>query len=297
MAVFWYILVPLAGTALIRRGWHIFRRRFVDLSLKPILDYKTAHCTSDCTSDLSGAIEYRFTGIFESLTDENIIWLKNDDLTVPVDLKGAKTFLLPNNPDEGTLEKINWNKLSILSGESKVFVGGSLVCKNNRLIFSSTPGNPLVILLYEGSDDTLVIRTIKGSRHKTRTRNTITPYSFILGAFSQAMMAVYLLNYPARRSAMITAFIALFGPFIPFIPPGVIFSLIYQRLWWYARINHAQKDISALPGGQNELVKHYSRKAWVFEILSWLVFSAGIIINLFFIIKLLSVTGALNILP
>ncbi|MDR0475971.1 MAG: hypothetical protein LBH43_20185 [Treponema sp.] len=376
--------MPLAGSFKIRQGWRNFRRRFSELRFKPVLNYEAVRETDSKEEiGLHSDTEYRFTGTFE-FAEDNILWVRNDELTIPVDLKGAKAYLLPNDPDEDIPEKIRWNQLSILSGEVRIYVGGTLALRDKRRIFASSPGSPLLIILYEGSDHTLTTRTIKGGRYKNKYWNFITPYAHIMGAFSQIIMAVYLFDRPARRNAMIAAFIALFAPIIPLIPPGILFAMLYRRLWWRARLCRAYRDLArllffytpknetgagptalnekgiklpdgefygmkqydtlppafyekgfpfiipetekkkgdkwhvfgirddkknegflsapadpltvygAIPGEPEILSKRYAVRAWSLEILSWIVFAAGLAINLAFIRAVLFMTGVFS---
>jgi hypothetical protein len=168
---------------------------------------------------------------------------------------------------------------------------------------------------------------------------------------------------------VISALIALFTPFFPWIPPCVFFAIPYRRLWWKARIFRAYRDLvrlprgyisgdgrGSLPGGEPYIEKQYdtlpevfyerkipfiipagekrtagrwhvfgvpagtgekaadfpgepadpfavygilpgesealawrySRKAYTMEVISWLLLLAGIGLNVFFILMILS---------
>jgi hypothetical protein len=87
LAVFWYGMVPVAGAFSLRRAWRTFRRFFNELRQKPYLDY-AAYCRGE------GGV-YRFIGGFESVTDGHTLWIRGDELTVPVALNGAQTYVLP----------------------------------------------------------------------------------------------------------------------------------------------------------------------------------------------------------
>ena len=368
LAFIWYILVPLAGAFKIRRNWRKFRRRFNDLRFKPFLDYETAAGNDDR--------EFHFTGTFESINEGSILWIKNNELTIPVDLNGSKAFLLPNNLEDDLPVKIQWNRLPILSGNIRIFVGGTLTTKDNRRIFASVPGNPLMIILHEGTDSlsadrSLTLKTIKSGRYINKYWNFITPFSHIMGAFSQIVMTVYLFDHYTRRPALIASIFAMLGPIIPLIPPGVFFAMIYRRLWWHARLYRAYRDLAklpvdllpdkktaaqlpngelytmkvfdalpswffdkkfpfiipenekkiknkwhifgcikngedenvlsepaepmtlygAFPGKPESMAFNFSVKSWLLEILAWIVFTASMILNVFFIRAILFATG------
>ncbi|GHV11437.1 hypothetical protein FACS189491_02660 [Spirochaetia bacterium] len=137
LVVFFYGLVPVAGALVSRRSWRIFRRRFDDLRLRPLLDY-------GIYSHTEGGI-YRFTGGFESVTDGHTLWIRSDDLTIPVALSGAQTYMLPMqegggvfDPSEEAPERIRWDRVSTLTEGAKVFVGGALLLRDKRWTFVST---------------------------------------------------------------------------------------------------------------------------------------------------------------
>ncbi|MDR1301328.1 MAG: hypothetical protein LBK43_02520 [Treponema sp.] len=233
-----------------RHGWRLFRQRFDDLRLKPILDYEVyRHITEE-----GGC--YRFIGGFES-TDGYTLWIRSENLTIPVNLAGAHTYLLPMtkggvipesfDPSEEIPERIRWNQVSSLAEGAKVFVGGNLVFQDERWTFVSTPEHPLLLIFYDGLDRALTIRTIRAGRNRNEYWNPLTPYAFILGAFSLLLIAAYFLPRPAFRLTGITAFILLFTPLFPLIPPGILCTVLYRRLWWRARIFRAYRDLARLP--------------------------------------------------
>jgi hypothetical protein len=247
LVLFWYALVPIIGAFISRRRWRVFRRRFDDLRLRPLLDY--AACTS------AGG-EFRFTGGFESATGDHILWIRSRDLTIPVDLRGAQTYVLPSpeqensrgfDPGEEAPERIRWGRISALAEGVKVFVGGALVFREGRPIFVSSAENPLLVIFYDGPDRRLTLRVIRAGRHKNEYFNPLTFYGLILGAFSLIVMAVSYIPRPGFRLTMITAFVALFTPLLPLIPPGLLFTMPYRRLWWRARIFRAYRDLARLP--------------------------------------------------
>jgi hypothetical protein len=248
----WCALVPVAGAFLMRRSWRNFRRRFDALCLRPILDYAACQSTPP-----EGGL-YRFTGGFESLTDGQTLWIRSDILTIPIALKGAHIYMLPlpeggsESPlsfdlGEESPTRIRWDRISTLTEGAKVFVGGLLVPLEDRWTFVSTKETPLLVIFYDGPDTALATRAIRTGRHRNEYWNPITPYGFILNAFSQISIAAFFLPRPAFRLTVITAFIALFAPILPLLPPGVLLTVLYRRLWWRARIFRAYRDLARLP--------------------------------------------------
>ena len=262
------------GAFVDRRSWRIFRRRFNDLRLKPILDY--AAYTAGTQSGNGGI--YRFIGGFESVTEGHTLWIRSDDMTIPVSLAGAQTYVLPVadtvweaaqeaaqtaapprfptnygrapegfDPGRETPEKIRWNRVASLTEGAKVFVGGGLVSRDDRRVFVSTRETPLLVIFYDGPDRALTARAIRAGRQSNEYWNRLTPYAFVLGAFSQIIMALLYLQRPIFRLTVITAFAAMFIPLFTLIPPGFLFTIFYRRLWWQARILRAYRDLVRLP--------------------------------------------------
>lgn len=251
MVFLWCGLVPVVGAVLIRRSWRVFRRRFDELCLRPILDYTA------CQNTPAAGASYRFIGGFESLTDGQTLWIRSDTLTIPVSLSGAHTYMLPMpeggeslgafDPGEESPERVRWDRISTLTEGAKVFVGGLLSPLEDRWTFVSTKEHPLLVIFYDGPDRTLATRAIRAGRHRNEYWNRITPYGFILNAFFQIFIALSFLPRPAFRLTVITAVIALFAPLLPLLPPGVLLTVLYQRLWWRARIFRAYRDLARLP--------------------------------------------------
>jgi hypothetical protein len=246
----------MAGALFKRYKWHIFRRRFDELRLSPILDYRQYAQKGD-----NGT--FRFTGGFESVTDGQTLWIRSEDLAVPVSLKHAETYLLPMqkgspslegagipevfDPGEETPEKIRWERISALAEGAKVFVGGTLICRDGRRSFVSTKENPLMVIFYDGPDHSLTERVIRAGRHRGEYWNGLTPYALTMGAISLIIMAGFFLFRPAYRVTVITSVFALFIPLYPIIPPGLLFTVVYRRLAWRSRILRAYRDLARLP--------------------------------------------------
>jgi hypothetical protein len=239
----------VAGAVLSRRSWRRFRRLFDEFALRPLLDYRAYRQTE-------GKV-YRFTGRLESVTGGRTLWIRGDKLTVPVALAGAETYVLPMqegggqggffDPGEEAPERIRWDRVSTLTDEAKVFVGGTLEARDNYRTFAASPGKPLLLIFYDGPDRSLAVRAIRAGRHRNEYWNSITPYALILGALFLIFLALSFLPRPAFRITAIVAFTAVFIPLFPMVPPGVLFTVAYRRLWWQARIFRACRDLARLP--------------------------------------------------
>jgi hypothetical protein len=236
----------------------VFRQRFDELRLSPLLDYATYERYARERDNEGG--RFRLIGGFESITNghnthtEPTLWIRDENLTIPVSLLDAQTYLLPMTDERGREDRsalipqrIRWDQISTMTEGARVFVGGNLVWRNDRLIFVSTRESPLMIIFYDGDDRSLTVRTIRAGRNKNEYWNAITPYALILGVFTQLLIALSFLARPAFRFTAVAACIALFTPLFPVFPPGILCTVVYQRLWRQARLFRIYRDIARLP--------------------------------------------------
>ncbi|GHV82422.1 hypothetical protein AGMMS49991_09800 [Spirochaetia bacterium] len=151
------------------------------------------------------------------------------------------------DPGTETPQRIKWEQLTTLTEGAKVFVGGAISTENDRLTFVSTKENPLLVIFYDGSDRSLTARAIRAGRQGNEYWNRITPYSLILGAFSQTLMVLGYFQRPAFHLTVIAAFAAMFIPLFPMIPPGFLFTVLYRHLWRQAKVFRAYRDLVRLP--------------------------------------------------
>jgi len=234
----------MIGALYSRYKWSLFRKRFINLTLMPLLDYRQYRQIED-----EGGI-FRFTGEIESITDGRILWVKGDDLTLPVSLEKTKCFLLPKNEGDeipDAPEQIRWNRVSTLTEGVKVYIGGKLQKQNNRLNFTSTHDNPLIVIFYNCPETELTGNIIRAARTHNNYWNTLTPASLVIGALSLIFIAASLLSRPAFRVTVISSLVAVFIPILPIIPPGYLLTVLYRRMTWYSRKYRAYWDLSHLP--------------------------------------------------
>ena len=267
LAILWYALVPVVGAFAVRRLWREMRRRFNALRVVPVLNYATAQGLDEYGSD------FRFFGGFESVVDDKVLWVRNAGLTIPVELSGARVYLLPAagpvesgdatgkesaGPDEEP-RQIRWKQVASLSEGAKVFVGGRALKRNGRACFESLPEEPLLIILYDGNERSMLSRTVRAGRKKNEYWNALTPYSLAAGIFSELVIAFGFASRPAFGAALSIALAAAFGPLLPLLPPGLGFTAVFRSLWRRGRAARATRDLVRLPlchlrGNQKETV-------------------------------------------
>ena len=245
---------------------------------------------------------FRFTGGIESITDGHTLWVRGDDLTIPVSLEhksSVKTdcFLIPIKESE-VPEKINWNQISTLTEGAKVFIGGKVKLQNDRLIFCSTKEEPLMVIFYNCPDNELPNTIISSARSRHGYWNNLSPIVTIIGALFLIYIAASLLGRPAYRFTVICAIISVFLPILPVLPPGLLLTTMYRRFSWNVRKLRAKRDLirfGLLPDEDKQSEKRYAIRAYTMEIFAWLFLVFGILINIFFIFLLLFMFQVISI--
>jgi len=237
------------------------------------------------------------------------------DLSIPVSLKNAVTYLLPAykgdsempDIDEEAPSKIRWGKVSMLTEGAKIFVGGSLVCQEDRWQFASTKRNPLIVFFYDGPDRLFTTRVIQSCRQQWEYWNLITPYSLIIGALCLIYVAFSFLHRPVFRPMVILSFVSLFIPLYPFIPPGLLFTVFCRRLALKSRMFKAYSDLtrmslyssapedelSSRPGNIKnpslKLARQFLINGYAHEVFAWILLLAGIGLNIAFFLGIVQV--------
>jgi hypothetical protein len=193
---------------------------------------------------------FRFTGEIESINEGSTLWVKGNDLTIPVSLEKTKCFLLPKHEGDEipeAPEQIRWNRASTLTEGVKVFIGGQLKIQDNRLSFITTKETPLIVIFYNCPETELTSTIIRAARTRNDYWNSLTPISLFIGALSLIYIAYSLLNRPAFRMTVISSLVAVFVPILPIIPPGLLLTFVYRRFMWHSQKTRAYRDLTRLP--------------------------------------------------
>ncbi|MDR0708410.1 MAG: hypothetical protein LBF60_11150 [Treponema sp.] len=280
--VFWYGVVPMVGLCIRRYHRKVFRRRFKEVLRKPLLDYETWRLL-----ERGGGQDalYRFSGKIEA-TSEHMLWVQNDFLLIPVELRNAQFFFITGD----SLQRIVWRRYADFSEETKIFVAGEVVQREGRRIFASTKKESLIAVLYDAEEEDLVPRIISASRNKNDYWNAITPYSILIGVFSLIVTAVSFMRHPAFWLTVIAAFIAVFIPLFPFFPPGILFTAFSRFLRKQSESASIQADMLAIRKPQERRqARYYSLKAVICEVISLVCVIMGIGANVFFVGAIVSI--------
>lgn len=257
LSIFFFLLVPGAGAFHVRNQWRQFRKYLLDATFRPFVSYADVHGAEE------GPIgEFRFIGALEAL-EEDTVWLQNSRVTLSAFMNKCQVYLLPsqetvesegffeNNidilPDESP-QRISWRNIFSLPEGTTVFITGLLFREAGRSVFKATRENPLIMIIFDGSKETIIRRSIWGGRQKNEYWNQFTLPSLIVGFFSLLIYA-YRLFQGGALMRLPTVIALTFGllPIIALLPPGIFGLFIFRNYWRRARILRAERDLLFLP--------------------------------------------------
>jgi hypothetical protein len=157
-----------------------------------------------------------------------------------------------------------------------------------------------IVILFEGSIETLHTRVLSSGRHKNEYWNIVTPFSITAGIFVLLFLALYFIGRPALGKVVVYSFCAVFLPLFPLIPPGLLLTMLYQRLWKDARLAIIRRDMVLLEmknslrivgesaENQTGQAKNYFNEAFICEAAAWFFLFSGIGVNIFFAVIIIN---------
>ena len=247
IAFFFYLFIPGIGAFLVRHKWRLFRKRIIEGSLYPKVVYSLLH-----SSEKGYLGNYRYFGNLQAIQGEHLLWLGDGKNTVCADLYKVEVFVLPkgsysDNVTEDMPKPIKWNRIFSLPEGTRFFIAGPLFSEGRNPVFRSTKELPLVVVLYDEDDSSLLYVSIWAARQKNEYWNFITPPSLAAGFLALLIFSYSFLHNPEERLlALATLTISLF-PLIPLLPPGVALLYLYRYFWKEGRIYRAERDLVKLP--------------------------------------------------
>lgn len=256
VAFIFYGLIPGIGAFFARSRWRLFRRRIQESSLYPFLGY------SDLSKQGDFLGNYRVFGDLEAIQGNNSIWINNGSFTVEADLKAAKLYFLPSFsvasqkapverlqdviPDEQPA-MVSWDQVFSLPAGIKMFVAGPLFSHEDRAVFRSQAREPLLVVLYDGPQSTILQRAIWAGRQKNEYWNQFTLASLLTGSFCMLLLAYIMLRSIPSGLPPLAALSLAFFPISGLLPPGFILYYLYRHFWKQARLLRAERDLLRLP--------------------------------------------------
>lgn len=276
VAAAFYFLIPVLGAFQVRRSWRAFRALMAKSARAPSLDYRRIREGLDVAGGRStggGNVlgSFRLFGSIEAMEGRDRLWIRGlrisgGPVSVSIDMNSASLYSLPGDGGEFELqreikgiepagydetaespERLAWKRLPALPEKTKVFVFGKVFLENGKAEFRGNRRDPAIVLIYEGREDSLLLRAVRQGRQANEYWNKLTPLSFLTGA----MLMVLILLAAARGFSLplvrlITSMTA-FAPLTVFLPPGIFFFFLYRETWKRARSLRASRDMIRLP--------------------------------------------------
>ncbi|MDR1933567.1 MAG: hypothetical protein LBQ57_12190 [Spirochaetales bacterium] len=329
-AVFFYLFIPGLGAFFIRSRWRGFRKSVIAALEYPEITYKALHSRGEMAE--SG--HYHFLGVLEAIQEDDVIWLRNDEVALSADMKGQKVFLLPSQTVSGgeprdfaaadtsggedeasflsdeTPQVVAWGKVRSLPEGIHVLLAGTLHITDRKGRFRSGKKGELLVIFYDGDNASLLKRAVWHGRQRNEYWNPFTGVSLAAGFLTGMSLSYFFLSTPINRIPAILSIIISLIPLIPVLPPGMVFFVLYRRLWRRGRFLRAQRDILKLPrrqfgnkpqtgvcagsggsavldgcGPPDMLAVRCEKQAVRFELLSLVLFLTGFAGNLYLVLR------------
>ncbi len=252
-----YILIPGGGAFWVRRRWRVFRRKVVDATLLPEITYaklKKAH---------EGVVgEFRMLGSLQAIQGDDTIWISSDTISLRVHLSRVDVYTLPHssfsrnknmllsmkeNLTDEVPVRLPWSRFFSLPEGTKLFIAGILFMENGQPYFRSTRENPLLVLIYDGAEDSILLRTIWAGRQKNEYINDFTPGSLAAGGLLLLLLTYLSFRHGGETFLSWLIFTMGVSPLLVLFPPGLAFFEGYRFLWGRGRRLRAERDLVCLP--------------------------------------------------
>lgn len=247
ITLIFFVGIPGIGAFGVRSRWRRFRRRVKGASLRPLLTYRVMRQIHE--DGVSGAT-YRFFGALEAIQSDQALWLRGGDVTVAADMSNSEIYVLPRDTGELPEEppvRTTWTRLGSLTEGAKVFVAGRIRIEGTHAVMCGDGSDPLLVVLYDGSERDLLRRCIWSGRQLNEYWNQLTPGSLAGGTLALITAAYVLLRSPTGRLPAIAALTLAAIPLLSMLPPGVVLFFIYRWSWRRGRVLRAHRDILRLP--------------------------------------------------
>jgi hypothetical protein len=258
-AMLFYAIIPGIGAFSARAHWRLFRKRLQESSLLSFLQYSDLGKSAGAPGLLGN---YRVFGDLEAIQGSHRIWINHGQFSVCVDLEGVGVYLLPSaapsaaalpieNREESLPDEqpatVPWNQIFSLPAGTRMFVSGALFSEEGSAVFRSRPGQPLLVVLYDGDRATILQRATWGGRQRNEYWNQFTVASLLTGSFCMLLLAFVLLRAPMTRLVPLAALSLAFFPVAGLLPPGFLLYYLYRHFWKTGRRLRAERDMLRLP--------------------------------------------------
>jgi hypothetical protein len=264
IAFIFYGLIPGIGAFLIRGHWYRFRQQFTLSSFLPVADISLLRAPAP-----DGHLgHFRFFGSLESIQGNNRLWVTDRNFTVGIDVKKLSLYLLRSypideqrtavefseeTPPDEEPDYIPWEKIYSLPSGIQIFVSGPVTVDAGQLVFRERERDPLLVIIYDGTRETLLKRCIWSARQKNEYYNPFTTVSLILGSLVLLLVSFLAATNPQTADTQDFIVLSLFSltlstfPVVYLLPPGVFLYFLYRYFWKRSRLLRSERDLLLLP--------------------------------------------------
>lgn len=243
-ALLFYAILPVIGAFAVRKQWRGFRTAVAIAAQAPGL--------GDALTTGQEAGLRCVRGDIEAMGGEHELWLRCDNATCVVDMRGAWVHLLTGRSGDDHIERRRWSGLPALGSGARAFVAGDAAFRDGRIVLGPAADGSMLVILHDGDDSTVVKRSIRAGRHLNEYWNPVTQISLALGVM--VMSVIVMMVLPGRTSGAMPSLITAltltlaFAPILPLLPPGVVGFFAYRRFWRQARFCRSRRDLENLDG-------------------------------------------------
>ncbi len=301
IAALCYLMIPGLGAIAVRRRWRRFRARVIDAAETPMI---SSHLPIRAGIPTERLGVFRFAGALEAIQGQNTVWLRGAQLSVAVEMDDVRVYMLPSeseisgdgpegvNAPEHPLLVLRWRKLHAMVEGTGFYVVGAAYREHGKIVFKAEADQPLLVLVYDGDQATVLERALWYGRHRNEYWNPVTLPALAVGAITLAWLAYYSLGTPFYRTHTLVAAVLASMPVLPLLPPGTLFLVLYQRLWKQGRLHRAQRDMLVFKApDRREDAGSYARSAERAELASLATLAIGLGLNAYLL--LIAITALL----
>lgn len=288
-ALFFFVLLPIAGALFVRSQWHMFRQTLITSETIPVLTKKAILNASQTP------FACRAYGIINAIGVDESIWVTVDGASIKVCLKDTPIYILSgslrygrirNREQEYTVERCTWNTLPSIPVGSSIFITGTLLYSNGTPLFCSSDTKPL-ILIHDVPEKHVIYLGVFAGRPVNEYWNPFTKIALAAGIFAMTGVVVGVMSIKVISLIAAISLTLAFSPILPFLPPGVAGFALYRRFWRRARYFRARRDVTLLhsagtvlhPYPSKKNIAYWKRLALINFLLSGFFFLAGYTIN------------------
>lgn len=237
-----YVAIPLIGAAAVRHAWRAFRARVTAAAALP-----------DVEEVDSGAC--RVVGRVNAVQGDDTLWVGTERGQVAVHLGSMPIHLVrtippgARRPDPVPPRVTRWRNLAAIAEGTSILVLGSVTLRSRVRHVDPTGVPQRLVVIYDGPSEDLIATALWMGRSRSEYWNSVTPLSLAITVIFLAWLAVA--SFSETRFGALVALVGALLPVTPIVPPAVVATYVYRRLWRRGRRLGAIRDVLRMPDRLN----------------------------------------------